>query len=75
MTVSQVAAGRKNRNAFEMNGSAGSVAWNSERVEELWFGHRDRPSEMLLKDASMMSAPGRRTAQVPGGHAEGFRDT
>jgi len=75
LTVSQIAAGRKNHNAFELNGSAGSIAWNSERVEELWFGHRERPSEILLKDPSIMSEAGRRTAEVPGGHAEGFRDT
>ena len=42
LTVSQVAAGRKNRNEFEINGSTGSVSWNSERVEELWIGHRDK---------------------------------
>ncbi|MDQ2681970.1 MAG: Gfo/Idh/MocA family oxidoreductase, partial [Chloroflexota bacterium] len=75
LTVSQVAAGRKNRNEFEINGANGSVSWNSERVEELWLGHRDKPSEVLLKDPSLMSAPGRAISETPGGHAEGFRDT
>ena len=75
LTVSQVSAGRKNSNAFEINGSTGSIAWNSERVEELWLGHRDRPSELLLKDATLMSPDARATTETPGGHAEGFRDT
>jgi predicted dehydrogenase len=44
-------------------------------VEELWLGHRDRPSEILLKDPSLLSAAARPFAEVPGGHAEGFRDT
>ena len=75
LTVSQVSAGRKNHNAFEINGSNGSIAWDSERVEELWIGHRDRPSELLLKDPTTMSAWGRAASEAPGGHAEGFRDT
>jgi predicted dehydrogenase len=75
LTVSQVAAGRKNRNEFEINGSTGSVSWNSERVEEMWLGHRDKASELLLKDATLMSSEARMTTETPGGHAEGFRDT
>jgi predicted dehydrogenase len=75
LTVSQVAAGRKNRNEFEINGANGSVAWNSERVEELWLGHRDKASEVLLKDPGLMSEFGRSIVEAPGGHAEGFRDT
>ena len=76
VTVSQIAAGRKNHNSVEIDGSNCSVAWNSERVEELWIGHRDRPSEVFLKDPSLMSAvSSSRVAEVPGGHAEGFRDT
>ncbi len=75
VTVSQIAAGRKNHNAIELAGSNCSIAWNSERVEELWIGQRDRPSEVLLKDPSLMSPSARPVAEVPGGHAEGFRDT
>ena len=75
LTVSQVSAGRKNHNAFELNGSTGSIAWNSERVEELWLGRRDEPSQLLLKDPSLMTDAGRRASEAPGGHAEGFRDT
>jgi predicted dehydrogenase len=75
LTVSQVSAGRKNHNAFEINGSKGSIAWDSERVEELWIGHRDRPSELLLKDPTLLSEYGRAASEAPGGHAEGFRDT
>lgn len=75
LTVSQVAAGRKNHNAFEINGSTTSLAWNSERVDELWIGHRDKASELMLKDPSIMTPGGRGAAEAPGGHAEGFRST
>jgi predicted dehydrogenase len=75
LTVSQVNAGRKNYNGFEICGSRSTLAWNSERVDELWIGHRDRANELLLKDPSLMTTGGRAAAEAPGGHAEGFRST
>lgn len=75
LTVSQVAAGRKNHCGFEINGSKASAAWNSERIEELWIGRRDTPSEVFLKDRTLMAPAAQPFSEVPGGHAEGFRDT
>ncbi len=74
-TVSQVAAGRKNCLRFEIAGSRASVAWNSERPEELWLGHRDRPNELLSRDPALLTPFARRCSNYPGGHAEGFPDT
>jgi len=74
-TVSQVAAGRKNCLRFEIAGSKGSLAWNSERPNELWMGHRDRPNEVLLRDPALLRTPANRYAGTPGGHNEGFVDT
>jgi predicted dehydrogenase len=65
VTVSQVSAGRKNRLSWEIDGSRGALAWHSEAPEELWIGHRDRPNELLLREAG----------DYPPGHAEGFPDT
>ena len=73
VTISQVSAGRKNYATFEVDGSDGALAWNSERHEELWLGHRGRPNEQLFRDPSLMSAPVR--GDYPAGHAEGFTDT
>lgn len=75
LTVSQVSAGRKNRLYFEIDGSKSSVAFESERPNELWIGHRDRPNELLLKDPSLLSEEARKIASYPGGHNEGFPDT
>ena len=74
-TVSQVNAGRKNCLRYEIAGSAGSVAWNSERPNELWIGERDRPNELLLRDPSLLQPSVRPFANYPGGHNEGFPDT
>jgi len=75
LTVSQTAAGRKNHCGFEINGSTSSAAWNSERVEELWLGHRNAPNQVLLKDPGLMAPSARAFSEAPGGHSEGFRDT
>ncbi|MDB5057153.1 MAG: Oxidoreductase domain protein [Chloroflexi bacterium] len=75
MQVSQVSAGRKCRLAIEANGSRGSLAWDAERPNELWIGHRDRPNELLIKDPALMDEPARSLARYPGGHAEGFPDS
>lgn len=73
--VSQVSPGRKNSLAYEIDGSDSSVAWNSERPDELFLGHRGRPSEVLLRDPALMNDEGRRASWLPGGHAEGFAET
>lgn len=73
--VSQVTAGRKNCLRFEVAGSKGAVAWDSERPNELWLGHRDRPNELLLRDPALVHPGVRRFTDYPGGHNEGFNDT
>jgi predicted dehydrogenase len=73
--ISQVAAGRKNAVSFEVGGSQGSLAWNGERPEELWLGHRDAPNATLLRNPALMDASAAATTHLPAGHAEGFADT
>ena len=75
VTVSQVSAGRKNRLSFELNGSRSSLAWDSERPNELWIGRRDDPNGVFLKDPALLTPAARRFAYYPGGHNEGFPDT
>jgi predicted dehydrogenase len=75
VTISQLAAGRKNCLSFELDGAEGSLAWSSERPEELWLGHRDRPNELFLRDPAQLDASAAAFTDYPGGHAEGFPDT
>jgi predicted dehydrogenase len=75
MTVSQVSAGRRARLWFEIDGTDGSLAWNSEEPGTLWIGRRDRANEELPKDPALLSPQVRRYAAYPGGHAEGYPDT
>jgi predicted dehydrogenase len=75
MNVSQINAGRKNQLTFEIAGSKGSLAWDSERPNELWIGHRDRPNEHFLRDPGLLADEARQYTSYPGGHNEGFPDT
>jgi predicted dehydrogenase len=75
MTVSQVSAGRKAFLEFEINGSEGSLAWNSESPNQMWMGRRNESNRVLLKDPSLMSPESRGYSNYPGGHTEGYADT
>ncbi len=75
MCVSQVTAGRKNQITFEIAGSEGSLAWDSEHPNDLWLGHRDKPNELLIRDPSLLAPAIQTFASYPGGHNEGFPDT
>lgn len=75
MHVSQVTAGHKNCIRWELAGSKQSMAWNSQRPDELWIGNRDTANESLLRDPGLLSEAARTHAQYPGGHNEGFPDT
>ncbi len=75
LTVSQVSSGRKNRLFYEINGSKSSIAWNSERPNEMWIGHRSEPNQILMKDPSLLSPEARAVTSYPGGHNKGFPDT
>ncbi len=75
LTVSQVAAGRKNRLYYEIHGTKATVAWESERPNEVWIGRRNRPNEQVFKDPSLAAGDSAQLMNWPGGHNEGFPDT
>jgi len=75
VTASQVSAGRKNRFNIEIYGTRSSVAWNQERPDELWVGHRNAGNEIFVKDPSLLKPGARSYADLPGGHSEGYDDT
>jgi len=72
MTASQV---RKNRLSIEIYGTKSGVAWDQERPDELWIGHRDSANCIIIKDPSLLQPTARAFADLPGGHSEGYDDT
>lgn len=75
MTVNQVAAGRKNRLTFEIDGSKQAVAWESEAPNQIWIGKRDGDNEIKMRDPSLVYPECMNLIDYPGGHNEGFPDT
>ncbi len=71
LVVNQMAAGRKNRLHFEINGENSSFIWNSEKPDELNIGYRDRPNELLFRDPSVINNC---YTDLPASHSEGFSD-
>ena len=65
----------KSKITFEIAGSEGSLAWDSEHPNALWLGHRDKANELLIRDPSLLDPAIRTFASYPGGHNEGFPDT
>jgi predicted dehydrogenase len=75
VSISQISPGRKNSLVYEIDGSDGAWAWDSEQPEQAWIGHRERPNEVLIRNPALMNAAGQAAAALPGGHVEGFFDT
>lgn len=75
VVISQVSPGRKNSINWEVDGSHSSAAWDSEKPDHLWIGHRNQPNQILQRDATLMNARGGAAAALPGGHVEGFADS
>jgi predicted dehydrogenase len=73
--ISQMSAGRRNRLHVQVDGTDGSLAWDGERPEELWIGHRGRPNELLWRDPALLAPAAAATTAMPAGHAEGYADT
>lgn len=71
--VSQVAAGRKNRLAFELSGTRAAVQFDQESPEALWLGARDG-SRLLVRDVTQLGPDAARLSVVPSGHPMGYQD-
>lgn len=73
VVISQVAAGRKNRLWFEVDGTLGSAAFDQEQPESAWFGN-ERGAQIVVRDPSLGVPDQRRLAVVPAGHPQGYLD-
>ena len=71
--VSQVAAGRKNRLWFELDGSAGSAVFDQENPESVWLGG-EGASTVLHRGEGAVSPDQARLNRAPAGHPMGYLD-
>lgn len=73
VVVSQVAAGRRNRLWFELDGAEGSAVFDQEQPETAWLGGVDG-ARVIARGTAPMSPEQERFAYVPAGHAQGYQD-
>lgn len=73
VVISQVAAGRKNRLWFEIDGSQEAIVFDQEQAEHLWVGRRDGAID-LVRDPAVLSPDAARLSVLPAGHAQGWND-
>lgn len=72
--ISMVFAGIKNKTMLSVAGSRKSVSWNSEMLNDLFLGYREKANEIMTKEGSLMHAASAALASYPSGHVEGFPD-
>jgi predicted dehydrogenase len=71
--ISQVAAGRKNRLWFELDGSKGSAVFDQENPESVWLGG-ESGSTVLNRGEGAVSPDQARLNRAPAGHPMGYLD-
>jgi predicted dehydrogenase len=72
--TSQVSPGFRNRLTFEIDTADVSLGWDQDAPNQLWLGRRDRPSEQVAKDPTLLSPAAAALAHYPAGHQEGWAD-
>lgn len=75
LVVSQVSPGHKNRLWFSFDGTEASFSFNQERPDTLHMGRTDANSEIPVGPDSLSTPGGRRYAQLPPGHPQGYQDS
>jgi predicted dehydrogenase len=76
--ATRVAAGRKNYNRIEINGTQGSLVWNFERMNELeYFSYDDEPRVQGFRTIMCMNGAAHPYAGAywPDGHIIGYEHT
>ncbi len=75
LTVSQVAAGKKNALEIHIDGSKASASWHQEEPFRLLLGYRDKARETYLRDPGLLKESAQQYVHYPGGHEEGWTDS
>ena len=73
VVISQVAAGRKNRLWFELDGSDASAVFDQEHAEAFWLGE-ESGSRRIVRGPDHGTVEQRRLSYLPAGHAQGYAD-
>ncbi len=72
--TSEVSAGRKVRLDLEVNGELASMYWNQEDADRMWFGYRDKPNGLVIRNPNFMPEEAKKYTSLSTGHPEGWND-
>ena len=75
LAISQVASGRSNCIRIEVYGEKKSIAWNSERPNEMEVLQRGERNQVVWRDQSLFDEELLPYLDLPPGHNEGFDDS
>lgn len=75
LVVSQVSPGRKNRLWFSFDGTEASFSFNQEQPDTLHLGRTDSSSRIPVGPQTLATPGGRRYANLPPGHPQGYQDS
>jgi len=75
LLVSQVSAGHKNLMDLEVDGTNGSLRWNSQEPDVLVHGSRTDGNTLTFRDPATLEPSAKAITFYPGGHIEGFGET
>jgi predicted dehydrogenase len=74
VVLSQVSAGRKNELYFSADGDAGSIAFDQENPNRLWWGGIERNTVTERASIASLTDNASRYNLLPAGHPQGFQD-
>jgi predicted dehydrogenase len=74
LTASRISHGRENGLRIEIDGTKGSLEWQQEEPNKMWFRGNGQPHRLYTRDpgAAYLGETARAACRLPAGHPEGF---
>ncbi len=73
--LSEAAPGHKVEVFLEIIGTEGCVAWNLQKINEIWIGCRTKPNKLLYKGTELMYPEAQAIAAPPSWGQDGFSES
>lgn len=75
VSLSEAAPGHKCEVFLEIIGTKGCVAWNLQKINEIWIGCREQPNRLLYKGAELLYPEAQAIAAPPSWAQDGFSES
>lgn len=75
VTLSEAAPGHKVEVFLELIGTKACVAWNLQKINEMWIGYREKPSGVLYKGFDLLYPEAQKVAAPPPWGQDGFSES